>query len=408
MRAKAKRSAALLLALALLLLCACAQSAEEAPLDEPPREEPPAAEPTPTVAPACAHPQWIDGVCALCGAVCPHSWQGGVCTVCGVRCPHPRHDPESFACLSCGEKAAHLYSGGCCLRCGESPPFFTDELPERFFSPSPEQGSVEAIDFRTAEDPKDQKAHSKRALVYLPFGYDAADAEARYNVVIGLHGAGDDEHGMMDEVHVPNGGGNTCFRLIYDRMLCERLCEPFIFVSVNVYSLVEEDSFTDYGVGKLTERLEKLILPYLAEHYRTYAADGSPEALREARAHFGLIGLSNGSLYALSAGMANHLELFGNFACFSGNYPETAAAVIRRLNASDSGELPVYCFFTGAGTKDFQRENTQKRFEMILENCPSLAEGENAFHLDVEGTHNWRMWGVETYNALLVMFQNRL
>ena len=225
--------------------------------------------------------------------------------------------------------------------------------------------------------------------------------------MIALHGAGDDEHGMMDKVHVPNDGGNTCFRRIYDRMLYEKRCEPFILVSPNVYALVEENSFTDYGEQKLAERLRTLILPYIVEHYNTWAADASPEAIREARAHFGLIGLSNGSLYALSAGLSDNFELFGSYACFSGNYPETAEAAIARMNEPDAAELPVCCLITGAGTKDFQRENTEKRYDWIVDGCAGLTRGENAFHVDVEGTHNWRAWGVETYNALLVMFQNR-
>ena len=146
--------------------------------------------------------------------------------------------------------------------------------------------------------------------------------------MIALHGAGGDEHGMMDKVHIPNGGDGTCFRLIYDRMLYEKLCEPFILVSVNVYSLVEENSFTGYGEKNLAGRLRTLILPYVAGHYNTYAADPSEEAIRAARAHFGLIGLSNGALYALSAGFADNFELFGNYACFSGNYPETAEVLL--------------------------------------------------------------------------------
>ena len=398
--------AALLLALAALLLCACAQSAEEAS-PAAAAEVTPAATETPVPATPCPHPEYRDGVCTSCAQPCVHVWLGGVCTVCGAVCPHTGHDALTHRCLACGLSVSHRYREGRCLRCGTEPPFCRGELGEEYFVPSPEQGSVEAIDFRTAEDPKDQKARSKRALVYLPFGYDAADRETRYDLVIAVHGAGGNEHAMMDKVHIPNGGGEVCFRLIYDRMLCERLCEPFILVSVNTYALVSEECFTDYGVGKLAERLRTLVLPYLVEHYNTYAADPSAEAIRAAREHFGLIGLSNGSLYVLSAGFADNLELFGSYACFSGNYPETAEAVIARLSAPDAAELPLCCFIAGAGTQDHQQERTEKHFERIVDASDTLTRGQNAFHVDVEGGHNWKTWGAETYNALLVMFQNR-
>jgi enterochelin esterase-like enzyme len=402
LKARGKRAAAALLALALLCLCACGGNAPEPAPAEMPAPEP---ESTPDPTP-CAHPRYVDGVCTVCGNACPHDWAGGICKLCGNVCPHPEHDERTHLCACCGEYAAHRYRDGRCLRCGAVPPFCTGTLPEAYFAPSPEQGSIETIDFRSAEDPADKKARKKAALVYLPCGYDAADGERRYNVVIALHGAGGDEHGMMDKVHIPNGGDGTCFRLIYDRMLYEKLCEPFILVSVNVYSLVEENSFTGYGEKNLAGRLRTLILPYVAGHYNTYAADPSEEAIRAARAHFGLIGLSNGALYALSAGFADIFELFGTYACFSGNYPETAEAVIARLGAPDAAELPVYCFITGAGTTDFQRENTEKRFDLIADACGGIVRGENAFHVDVEGTHNWKTWGTESYNALLVMFQN--
>ena len=404
-------AAALLLALAMLLAnCALTgrpASPSAAEVSAAPSSPPaPAPAPTPPPVTPCPHGSWQGGVCADCGERCTHDWQGGVCVICGERCAHERHDPDTRLCLVCGEKLTHLLKEGSCTRCGWVPPFRDESLPEECFAECPEPGTIETIDFRDAEEPTAGKPpKSKKALVYLPYGYDP-EGERRYDLVIALHGAGSDEHGMMDEPHAAVGDGIGFYR-IYDWMICEGLCEPFILVSVNVYSLTEEDSVTDYGVGKLAERFPSLVLPYIVEHYGTFAADSSPEAMRAAREHVGLIGLSNGSLYALSAGMAKNLEYFGGYACFSGNYPENAGAVIERLNAPDAGDWPVYCFLAGAGTKDFQQNNTELRFELLADECSGLERGANAFHVDVEGTHNWHSWGVEVYNALLVLFQNR-
>ncbi len=377
----------LLLALS-LLLSACAQDAP-APADTPAPSPLETAAPTPPpVTP------------------CPHAWREGVCALCGAVCPHASHDAESGLCPVCGERVPHLYSAGRCVRCGYEPPFLTEGLPEHYFDECPEQGSVELIDFHVLEDQENRRLRKKPAVVYLPYGYGSAERPGPYNVVIALHGATNNEHSMIDEKH-NSAQRMICLAQIYDWMLYERRCEPFIVVSVSVYSLVEESSFSERGTALLAERLRTLVLPYVVEHYDTPAADASPEALRAARAGFAMIGVSNGSLYTLSAGVAENLEYFGNFGCFAGNYPETAELVLQRLNAPDAAELPVYCFFTGAGEADHQQKNTLKHYELIVDGCPGLSDGANAFHLDVDGAHGWHSWGMNIFNALLVMFQNR-
>lgn len=403
---KKKRTGLLALFLALaLLLSACAQETP-APVGNTPAPSPAeTAEPAPPTPTPCAH-VWRGGVCELCGEVCAHSWDGGVCGVCGAVCPHTSHDPESCLCPVCGARATHLYSESRCVRCGCEPPFLTKGLPEHYYGECPERGSVEEIDFHVLEDPKDFKLREKPAVVYLPYGYESAERPGPYNVVIALHGAGNNEHGMVDEQHA-SSGRTISLAQVYDWMLYEKRCEPFIVVSLNVYALAEEENFTDKGVALLAERLRTLVLPYVVEHYDTYAADASPEAMREARAHFAMLGVSNGSLYTLAAGIAGNLESFGNFGCFSGNYTETTSLMLRRLSAPDALELPIYCFFTGAGETDFQKKNTLKRYEVIVDNYPGLTDGANAFHLDVAGSHSWHSWTINIYDALLVMFQNR-
>ena len=62
-------------------------------------------------------------------------------------------------------------------------------MPEEYFAPSDHPGQVVEItydsrDYTDAAEPAIQKA----AYVYLPYGYDEADQETRYDVLYLMHG----------------------------------------------------------------------------------------------------------------------------------------------------------------------------------------------------------------------------
>ena len=63
------------------------------------------------------------------------------------------------------------------------------------------------------------------------------------------------------------------------------------------------------------------------------------------------------------------------------------------------------CYFTGAGTvNDWQQHYTQVGYEYFLEHLPYLVEGKNAWRVDVEGEHEWKVWFTDIFNALPLMF----
>ena len=385
-----------LAAVLLILVRVRLAPAEEAPI-----------EPTPSVTPAptpCVHRVYENGVCVDCGYACPHAWEEGACALCGLGCPHESHEEASGRCTLCGSVVPHRLRGGKCLRCGMTPRFTETPLPESMTQPCPEAGRVETVDLGPYLPREDGRTVSMPAAVYLPYGYDEA-GERRYNLVIALHGAYSNEHGMIDESHFVKGAGTIRFQDLYDNLIYSREVEPFIVLSLNTCAFAGEEYWTEDGCDTLARELRERVLPFAAEEYHTYAADGSFEALSAARGHIAVVGLSNGSLYALRSALADNLALFGGFGCFSGNYPETTAAVLATLGDPAAEAWPIHCFFTGAGTTDFQQRNTEMRFHEIVEACEGLSEGVNAFHTDIEGAHNWATWGAETVNCLRVLFQ---
>ena len=142
----------------------------------------------------------------------------------------------------------------------------------------------------------------------------------------------------------------------------------------------------------------------MAEHYSTYAADGRLESLKAARDHFGLGGLSNGALFVYEGGMCYNFDLFGSYAAFSGNgSPWETVNTIQQ--SSEYSELPINCYYTGAGTvNDWQIDFTRNGYNYFVEQLPQLEEGKNAWHVDVNGGHEWKVWFTDIFNALPLMF----
>ena len=294
----------------------------------------------------------------------------------------------------------HSFVRGVCSVCGAKPEFLTGWLPDEFYEEAEHGGTVTAVEYDTkAFAAYDELTYHKRMNVYLPYGYD----ESRpYNVLVLIHGQGDSEDDWLVETH-ESGGHAMCGRVILDNIFEKGLAEPCIVVTP-----VTETKFVQgltAGIVQMQDELRKTILPYIVEHYSTYAKDGSEAGLQAARSHFGLGGLSNGALFTSEGGMRHDFDLFGSYCAFSGNGEpwKTVAAIQEEQFA----RLPVDCLFTGAGSlNDWQQNYTQIGFEYFVEKDARFVEGENAWRVDVDGGHEWKVWFTGLYNAMQVMFQS--
>lgn len=349
----------------------------------------------------CNH-DYADGVCTICGMTCRHSWKKGVCKVCGLKCEHKSHSPHTFKCSVCGETVPHHLVNTVCSRCGYEPEFYNDMLPYEYYYPCVERGSICTIQYPAYRRYAGHAtAVMKTAQLYLPYGYDKDDKDTHYNVVIAMHGGNNDENSVMTK-SVRVNGYTAVYRDAYDWVIYNKLCEPFIVFAPNA-SEISTGDWADDGSRELGRELRETILPMLADNFNTYAKDGSLESLREARQHFGMFGGSNGSLYTIAAGFLRNFDIMGNFAAISGN--NEAVQVAEMLNKDEYRDLPVYCFFAGAGTDDYLQGSTLRGYNTIVESRDDLVDGKNCFHVDVACGHDWKLFHTDTYNALQVMFQ---
>ena len=293
----------------------------------------------------------------------------------------------------------HSFVKGVCSVCGAKPEFLTDWLPDEFYQETNHAGTVTAVEYDTkAFAAYDQLTYHKRMNVYLPYGYDATKP---YNVLVLIHGQGDNEDDWLVDTH-ESGGHAMCGRVILDNIFEKGLAEPCIVVTpVTETKLVQG---LTAGIVQMQDELRETILPYIVEHYSTYAKDGSAAGLLAARSHFGLGGLSNGALFTYEGGMRHDFDLFGSYCAFSGNGEPWKT--VSAIQSDEFAALPVDCLFTGAGSlNDWQQNYTKIGFEHFVEKDSRFVEGENAWNVDVNGGHEWKVWFTCLYNAMQVMFQ---
>ena len=346
----------------------------------------------------CPHERYQDGICMKCGYKCRHQWKDGVCPLCGLVCKHEHHDRQTRLCAVCGTQVLHTFIDGAC-ECGEKPYFYESLLSPGVYGGSERHGTVDHLSYQSVYPEYDNATIRKNVNIYLPYGYDESK---QYDVLVMVHGGGGNEYDWTDGWHyIEHLWDERRMVDIYDFLIDQQAIKPLIVVSpaTTFYLVTEKDS----DIAQFARELRDVVLPYVCTHYATYAKSGNLDDIRAARAHFGIGGDSNGALYALDSGMQMNLDIFSNFIALSGNnQPELVAT---EINKEEWKDLPIYCFYTGAGIYDGQRDRVIKGYERIVNSTDRLTDGKNAFCVTIyDAGHDWMTWTSSMVNALQVVF----
>ena len=340
----------------------------------------PTEEPLPVILPEdCGHPAFENGVCVLCGYVCEH----------------PFHSTEG-ECLRCGEKVVHHYVHALCS-CGRIPDYHESLLPDRFYEPCEEAGTILSWSFETTDWSRQMPVTMKVGF-YLPYGYDPGQ---KYNVLVLMHGLRTTEESWLGLPLPLENDREIQMRWIYDRMIAEKIIDPLIIVSASQYLYRGED-FYKSKYEQMAYELQNVILPYTVENFSTWAEDSSPEAISAAREHFALGGNSWGSYYTYDTGMCQSLPYFSRFLCFSGD--ANTGWIVEQLESPALRDYSVDLYYAAAGDYDVALKGEQSVFYTVVPLVERLVDGENAFFHVCQGGHDWATWSIEIYNALQLVF----
>lgn len=246
----------------------------------------------------------------------------------------------------------------------------------------------------------------KRAIVYLPYGYSE---DTQYNVFYLMHGGWSDETTYLGTPEHPN-----VFKNILDNGIAEGKILPMIVVCPTYNNESDTDS-SDYSLAlELTDNyhneLINDLIPAVESTYSTYAADTTPDGLRESRDHRAFCGFSMGSVTTWRT-FQYCLDYFRYFMPSSGSLTtdgDYMASIVR-----DSGhDWDDFFIFAASGTDDFAYSSFKAQIEAMADVSDGTfryADNErdgNLYFLEQEGgVHNGDYAMEYFYNGLCWIWQ---
>ena len=233
-----------------------------------------------------------------------------------------------------------------------SVPLELKNIPERYYQAADQQGTLVELTYNTYESKtyeQKSKVLTKRAIVYLPFGYSE---ENKYNVLYLMHGGWSSETTNLGTPDRPNS-----FKNVIDHAIANGEVEPLIIVCPTYNNESPEDS-ADYTLAFYTltvnyhNELVNDLIPAVEGTYSTHAESTSLDDIKNSRDHRAFGGFSMGSVTTWYT-FVNCLDEFRYFLPMSGAMDYEGDDVDAAITAS--GHKPddffIYAF---TGTDDFE------------------------------------------------------
>lgn len=267
-------------------------------------------------------------------------------------------------------------------------------VPERYdLQECREAGRVEELTYQTRAYATDGRRVEKRALVYLPYGYDESES---YNILYLMHGTGDNEEYWL-RTYPQN-------KIMVDQMIARGDIDPLIIVTPTFY--VEDDCLDD--LDQLTysfrEELRNDLMPAAESVYSTYARSCDEEGFTMSRDHRAFAGLSRGAVTTYHSALCGSLDYFSWFGTFSGS--RTAADYFEEtIQSEEFKNYPIHYLYVSSGNFDFALPGQIKDYKSLTEMEPRLVEGVNtSFDVYPMRYHSIGSWHLALYNYLQKIF----
>ena len=191
------------------------------------------------------------------------------------------------------------------------------EIPKNYYNKAKEQGTLEEFYYDTYEsktyNEKSEKI-TKRAIVYIPFGYDE---NKEYDIFYLMHGGWSNETTSLGTTSNPGAFKNVIYNAIEKGEI-----RPIIIVCPTYNNESSEDS-SDYTLAYYTltvnyhNELANDLIPAVESKYSTYAKSNTHKDIVASRNHRAFGGFSMGSVTTWHT-FVNNLDSFKYFITSSG------------------------------------------------------------------------------------------
>jgi hypothetical protein len=281
-------------------------------------------------------------------------------------------------------------------------------IPQGYYSPAKQQGTLAELNYDTYEsktyERKTQRL-TKRAIAYLPHGYDA---EKQYNVFYLMHGGWGNEAATLG-----TPGNPSAFKNVVDNAIAAGEIEPLIIVCPTYNNTSPEDSGSfslalELNRNYHNELLNDLI-PAVESKYSTYAESGSSKDLIASRDHRGFGGFSMGSVATwrtFQYGL-DYFRYFLPMSCGTSLDEENIFAAAKTRNPRD------YFVWVITGTRDFAYSYDENRAKLMRESTyfTEVGKGQSgnfAYSVKEGYAHDGRASMEYTYNGLCLFWQGKI
>ena len=290
-------------------------------------------------------------------------------------------------------------------------------VPAAYTQPAEEQGQIVRLNYTAASYTNPGQTLEKYALVYLPYGFDAADTQTRYNVLYLLHGGGGSARSYFGGEDQSND-----FKCILDNLIQNGELEPMLIVTPSFYPTESTDSSIPTAADAVKQFPRELVndlIPAVEGTYPTYAKTTDTTGLQSSRDHRGFGGFSMGSVatwyvftdcldyFRYYLPLSGDSWIFGQYGG-SSNPEGTAAALSQALENSGYGQNDFF-IHAMTGTSDIaytalspQIAAMQETTDFIFD--PDTSVGNLYFTVQEGGTHDYAHIYGYLYNALPVFW----
>ena len=302
---------------------------------------------------------------------------------------------------------ALLLLGACAFSHAEQTGY-TTAVPSDYKTASEHPGMVEELVYDSLDYARDSALVTKTAYVYLPYGYDANDAESRYNIVYLMHGWGGHASKYFDYTGTKN---------MFDHLIENGDIEPMIFVSATFYN---ENSDYDFS-GSIEEfrafhlDFENHLMPAVEGKYHTYAEGIALEDFAASRDHRAFGGFSLGSVttwleFCYDADYIRYFLPMSGSCWYYGTYGDFQIKrnvdfieqLVEEKNLNERG----YFIYHAVGTEDSVKSQSIMMAEEMLARDGAFPPEHYVFYQKDGGYHDLDAVQEYLYNALPLVFRN--
>ncbi|EMB31995.1 glycoside hydrolase [Treponema denticola] len=277
----------------------------------------------------------------------------------------------------------------------------TESVPKTYFSTAEKKGTVQLIEYATRDYTQASRpAITKKAYVYLPYGYNADDTTVSYNTLFYMHGW----TGVAGELFTV---GNGFIKNMFDVMIEKGDIQPLIIVAATFDNENASQNF-NRSVDELDvfhNDFREALLPFIDSHFNTNASRNN-----RAFSGFSLGAVTTWYEFCYNNDLIKYfLPLSGDcwiIGTYGGRYrPKETTDRLEQIVREKRYTASDYEIYAAVGTRDpiWDQVNNQLT-EMLTRR--TFSGGNVRYAVKQGGRHDYDAIAEYLYNALPLYFGN--